>query len=155
MSNIKIDKVTGDAIDVSTIPTAYTSVIAIIKKIYESVVSLITSILTLTETGGTMTTDGTEQTMYTNNAPAGIFSPRLLRLDFTNQTIAETLRVRKYYRIKSGGNYVMADEENFVGVQGVPLVKIGMGDNRYGVKITIEKTVGVNKDYDYEVTYKI
>ena len=74
MSNIKIDKVTGDAIDVSTIPTAYTSVIAIIKKIYESVVSLITSILTLTETGGTMTTDGTEQTVYTNNAPAGIFA---------------------------------------------------------------------------------
>lgn len=145
----------GTRADIAAIPSDTTSVIAIIKKIYNTAISILTSLLVLTETGATITTTGAEQDVYVNNAPAGVFSPRLLRLDFTNQTVAETIRIKKYYRIKSGGAYVLADEADFIGVQAVPLIKVGLGDNRYGVKVTMEKTVGANKDYDYEVTYKI
>jgi len=111
--------------------------------------------LTLTETGATLTTDGTEQNVYINNAPAGVFSPRFVQIDFTNQTAAETTVIREYYRIKTGGNFIKIDEDTFAGVQDPLLKRIELSDNRYGVKVTIEKTGGANKDYDYGVTYAI
>lgn len=145
----------GRRSDVAAIPSATTTVIAIIKKIYESVISLLTSILTLTETGGTITTNGTEQDMYIHNAPAGVFDPKIVQIDFTNQTAAETVWVREYYRIKTGGVLVLMDEIAFTGVQLPYLKNIRLEENRYGVKVTIEKTAGANQDYDYEAVYKI
>ena len=37
----------------------------------------------LEETGGTLTTDGTEQNIYINNAPAGIYKPTWFNINFT------------------------------------------------------------------------
>lgn len=145
----------GRRADVAAIPSSTTTVVAIIKKIYESVISLLSSILTLTETGGTITTNGTEQDVYINNAPSGVFAPRIVQIDFTNQTAAETVVVREYYRIKTGGGLVMLDEVAFAGVQDPLLRNIELKETRYGIKVTMEKTGGANKDYDYEAVYKI
>ena len=124
-------------------------------RIYALLVNLVASILTLTETGGTLTTDGTEQNIYTNDAPAGIYSPREVFIDFTNQTAGETLVVREYYRIKSGGDLIKIDETSFVGVQDPLLKCISLKDNRFGIQVTAELTAGVNRDYDWEAIYKI
>lgn len=108
----------------------------------------------LTETGGTITTDGTEQTVYVAEAPAGIFKPRVFKLDFTNHTITETLRVRTYYKIVSGGGYIKDDDVPFVGVQDPLLKNVGLEPTRFGIKVTIEKTAGTNRDYIWEVFYE-
>ena len=110
--------------------------------------------LILTETGDTLTTDGTEQDVYINDAPSGVFAPRNMFIDFTAHTAGETVVIREYYRIKSGGNYIKVDEATYVGVQDPLLIHIDLKDNRFGVKVTIEKTAGTNRDYDWEVTYK-
>lgn len=120
-----------------------------------NITGLIASILTLTETGGTITTDGTEQNIYINDAPAGVYVPKRIKIDFTNHTAGETVVVREYYRIKSGGAYVKADEVTFVGVQDPLLINVDLEENRFGIKVTIEKTGGANRDYDYEVVYKV
>lgn len=117
--------------------------------------SLTSSLLTLTETGGTLTTDGTEQDVYLNNAPAGVYTPKVFKIDFTNQTAGETLVVRVYYRIKSGGGLVMEVETTYAGVQDPLLVNLELTDNRYGVKVTAELTGGANRDYDWEAVYKV
>ena len=117
--------------------------------------NLAISILTLTETGGTVTTDGTEQEVYLNNAPAGLYVPRVFKLDFTNHTAGETVVVRVYYRIKSGGGLVEQIETTYAGAVDPLLVNIALEDNRYGVKITIEKTGGANRAYDWQVVYKV
>ena len=124
-------------------------------KIYSLLVNLVTSMLTLTETGGTVTTDGTEQTVYTNNAPVGVYSPQLVNIDFTNHTAAETVIIREYYRIKSGGNLRLLDEVTFAGVQDPVLITISLKENRFGILISIEKTGGNNRAYDTEAVYKI
>ncbi|GAH17312.1 unnamed protein product, partial [marine sediment metagenome] len=62
----------------------------------------------LTETGGTLTTDGTNQTIYINNAPDGVYRPICIFLDFANQTITETTIVRELYRITDGGGIIGA-----------------------------------------------
>jgi len=153
--NILSSDVIGSKADAAAIPSNTTSIVAIIKKIYATCLTFVTGLLVLTETGGTITTDGTEQNVYIHNAPAGVFSPRLIQLDFTNQTAAETVVVREYYRIKTGGALVKTDETTFIGVQDPLLKSILLKDNRFGVKVTIERTAGGAKDYDYEAIYKI
>jgi len=108
----------------------------------------------LNETGGTITTDGTEQTVYINNDPAGVYSPEIVKVDFTNQTATESVILREYYRLNAGGGLIMQDEVIFAGVQN-PLIKnIELDPNRFGIHVTIEKSAGTNRDYDYEVVYK-
>ena len=150
-----INTVVGERDDIAAIPSDVTSAIAILKKIYNTAVNIEASLLVLTETGGTLTTDGTVQTVYINNAPAGIYSPKILQIDFTNQTAAETTVVREYYRIKEGGAFIKQDEVTFAGVQDPLLKTIELEENRFGVQITIEKTGGNAKAYDYEVVYAI
>ena len=121
----------------------------------DNIFAIVNALLTLTETGGTITTDGTEQNIYINDAPAGIFDPKLIQIDFTNQTVTETVVIREYYRIKSGGGLIKKDERQFAGVQDPLLKNVTLEPNRFGVQVTIEKTVGTNRDYDFEVVYRI
>ena len=127
----------------------------IIKNIYTAVVAIAASILTMTETGGTLTTDGNEQNVYINNAPAGIYGPLQVLIDFTAQTGGETLLVKTYYRIKSGGNLIKHTEVSYAGVQDPLLINTVLRKNRYGVKVTAQLTAGANRDYDWEVVYDI
>ena len=120
-----------------------------------NIFNAINAILTLTETGATITTDGTIQTIYINNAPAGVFEPKTIQIDFTNQTATETVIIREWYRIKSGGGYIEKDNVTFAGVQSPLLKNVILEDNRFGVKVTIEKTGGTNRDYVWEVFYEI
>ena len=121
-----------------------------------STFDIVNAILTLTETGGTVTTDGTEQDLYINNAPSGVFYPKIVQIDFSNQTATETVVIREYYRIKSGGGLIKADERTFAGVQDPLLKNVTLEPNRFGVKVTIERTVvGTDRAYDWEAVYKI
>jgi len=120
-----------------------------------AIANLENSVLVLTETGATLTTDGTEQNVYINNAPTGIYAPKKINIDFTNQTATETVVIKEYYRIKTGGNFILHDEVSFAGLQDPQLISVDLNENRYGIKVTIEKTAGVNKDYDYEAVYAI
>jgi len=107
----------------------------------------------LYETGDTLTTDGNEQTLYVNESPSGVFDPVCVMIDFTAQTVTETVVVKVYYRIKSGGNYILLDEDEFAATQDPDLKLIELEPNRFGIKVTIEKTAGTNRAYDWEVHY--
>lgn len=111
--------------------------------------------LVLTETGGTLTTDGNVQTLYINNAPAGEYEPRVLLVDFTNQTVTETLVLNEYYRIRPGGNLIHEDTATYVGAVSPELVAIDLLPNRYGTWVTAQLTAGTNRDYDWAVHYEV
>ena len=108
----------------------------------------------LTETGGTITTDGTEQNIYINNSPAGVFEPRWLNINFANQTVTETVVLRTYYRNVSGGGWVRDDIATYVGVPADLLKWVELHPTRFGVRVTIEKTAGTNRAYVWEVFYE-
>jgi len=111
----------------------------------------------LNENGGTITTDGTEQTIWTIDTPTGIFSPKFFKIDFTNHTATESITVRFYYRIKSGGNYILDSSKTIqltLAVAANLLSNTTLEDNRFGIKITIEKTAGTNRAYDWEMFYE-
>ena len=109
----------------------------------------------LTEVAGQITTDGNEQVLYTEETPAGIFEPRTCKIDMTNQTAAETVDIRVYYRIIAGGNMILQSNTTFAGAQDPDLINIELEPNRYGIRITIQNTaVGVHRAYDWEVFYE-
>ena len=111
---------------------------------------------TLSETGGTVTTDGTEQTVYINAVPLGIFKPVCVNIDCTNHTATETIVIREYYDIVAGfGGLRLHDTLVFAGAIDPPLITIDLNPNRFGVSVTIEKTGGTNRAYPWEVFYEI
>lgn len=107
----------------------------------------------LTETSGQITTDGNVQNLYINNAPAGIFRPICLKLDFANHTAGETVVISEEYRMAPGGAFVLFDTTTYAGVPLQLGVKIDLDATRYGIMITIQKTAGANRAYDWEVFY--
>jgi len=109
----------------------------------------------LEETGGELTTDGTLQTVYVNNAPAGVWAPKWFGMDFANHTVTETVRIIVSYRIAPAGPWVVDDRETIVGVPVNAGIWVELKENRYGVLITVEKTVGTNRAYDWEVFYEV
>ena len=109
----------------------------------------------LTEIAGQITTDGTEQVVYTAEAPAGIFEPKTFKIDMANQTAAETVVIKVYYRIAVGGGMILQSSTPFAGAQDPDLKLIDLEPNRYGIRITIQHTVGeTNRAYDWEVFYE-
>ena len=109
----------------------------------------------LEETAGEITTDGTEQTVYTNETPAGVFRPVCFKIDLFTQTESETVILRTYYRIAPGGGMAEQDRVTYAGAQDPELINIDLEPNRYGIRITIEKTAGTNRGYDWEVFYEV
>ena len=120
-----------------------------------SLVAAMNALLVLTETGGTITTNGAEQDIYINNAPAALWAPKEIFIDTTAQGIGKTIKVRVYYRIKIGGNFIKFVEETYADLQDPLGVNIGLKENRFGLQITIENTAGVNTAYDWELKYKV
>ena len=121
----------------------------------DAIAALVEAEAILEETGGTLTTDGTEQNVYINNAPAGVYEPRWFNINFTNHTVTETVVIRTYYRNVAGGGWVRDDNEPVVGVPVNLLLSVQLNPTRFGVRITVEKTAGTNRAYVWEVFYEV
>lgn len=116
----------------------------------------VNAILVTTETGGVVSTNGAaEVDVYINDTPAGVYKPLILKIWFTNQSAGETVVIREKYRIADGDGLELVDEETFAGLQDPVLKVIDLDPTRFGVAVTIAKTVGVDKGYKWEVIYDI
>lgn len=118
---------------------------------------LVNAILMLTETGGSVTTTGpgTEDNIYINETPMGVYKPVKVQIDFTAQEAADTTVVRVRYRITPGGGKIKKDEQTFAGVQDPLLKNIELEPNRYGLSVTIETTIGTVRAYPWAVFYEV
>ena len=119
------------------------------------ILAAVNALAVLEETGGTILTDGTEQNVYVNEAPAGVFRPMCVKIDCTNQTAIDTIVIRTYYRIEPAGAYVLQDTLTFAGAVSPELLNIELEPNRYGIRVTLEQTVSSQIEYTWEVCYKI
>ncbi len=109
----------------------------------------------LEETGGTLTTDGTEQNVYINNAPGGVYDPRWFNINFANHTVTEAVTIKVYYRNVDGGGWVQDDSQAFVGVPVNLLISVALKTDRFGTRVTVEKTAGTNRAYVWSVKYEV
>ncbi len=125
--------------------------------VHTTLIEAITSALpTLSETGGALTTDGTEQNVYVNANPLGVFNPICVKIDCTAHTGTETIVIREYNDIAPGGaGLLLVDTLTYAGAIAPPIIIIDLDPNRYGVSVTMEKTVGTNRAYPWEAFYEI
>lgn len=161
ISTVEIDvDVINTKIGTNTDDPGITTLFAWLAKIFAdtddigAIFDLVNAILVLTETGGTVTTTGGEDDVYINNAPAGVYEPKKVMIDLTPMTATETVVVRTYYRIKSGGALRLKDKVEFTGIQDPPLINVELEPNRFGCRVSIETTAGDDLAYDWEALYK-
>lgn len=118
----------------------------------EAIYDIVNAMLQTSETGGTVTTDGTEQNLYINNVPAGAYKPLVLKLDTTAMVAGDTVDVKYYERVKSTGNLILQETRRFSDAQAQPLKKVAMYANRHGVRTTITRVAGAaDRAYDWEI----
>lgn len=109
----------------------------------------------LTSANVSITTDGTEQTAYINNAPSGPFEPVAVKINVTNHTASETITIKEYYRNASGGDWLLHDSRQYVGAISRDEITVKLDANRHGVKVTLKKDAGTNRAYVCENMYKV
>lgn len=96
----------------------------------------------------------TEYDIYRVEDPMGVFKPLKVMVDFTNQTAAETVVVRIYYRITGGGLLTLKDEQTFAGAQTEDIKNIELEPNRHGVQVTITRIAGAAQDYEWMAAFE-
>lgn len=110
--------------------------------------------LRLTETGGSITADGTEQTVAIIDVPTGSFKPLKMKIDMTNMDWGDSTVVKWYERLVDGGGLVEKDEERFDGPQNImplsPVKNIELEPNRFGIRVSLQQVAGTNRAYPWE-----
>jgi len=123
------------------------SSLTIILNIITNIFDLVNAMLVLTETGGTVTATGllTEDNVYINDAPAGVFKPIVVTIDMSDLAVGEvaTVRVRNRIAAPPAALELKGAPVIFNGVQAEPLKDIELTPNRFGCSVTIEATAGV------------
>ncbi len=132
-----------------------TANVVLLQEDVDAIEAIVEAEAILEETGGELTTDGTEQNVYINNAPGGIYEPRWFNINFANHTVTEAVTIRVYYRNTVGGGWIQDDSQAFVGVPVNLLISIALKPNRYGCRVTVDKTAGTNRAYVWEVFYEV
>lgn len=123
-----------------------------LKAIYD----LVDALMDASETGGTLSANGSEQTVYEQASPSAIWNPCVVYIDLTNMAASDAITVKEYVKIKSGGSYLLLDAKDYENAQTRKAINISpVGrTNRYGYKVTLEQTAGTNRDFDWEVIYE-
>jgi hypothetical protein len=101
----------------------------------------------------TITADGTEQTLTDQTGTLEFQLDGFV--DLTNMASGDTVVIREYMKIKSGGDYVKYAEETYSGAQSIPLLHILTKPSRYGLKITLQQTAGTYRSFDYQFFKRI
>lgn len=124
--------------------------------VVDDIFDLENSTLTLQETGGSVTTDGTEQTLYIVDGPLGVFRPVCIFVDLDLMQQGDTTDFRVYYRIAPLGAQRLFDYQSYVGDNGGltnsrTLIVIDLYPNRFGYRVTIQRTAGGDRAYAWEI----
>ena len=95
---------------------------------------------------GTLTADGTEQTLLEKDS-MGTFEGWI---DLSNMASGDVTVIKVYAKLKSGGSYRQYDSASYSGAQTNPALHVSALPASYGVKVTLTQSAGVNRDYDYK-----
>lgn len=94
---------------------------------------------------GTLTADGTEQTVveYTKLAVVHGY------IDLQNMQTGDQVVIRAYVKFGPGKPYKKYAEETYTDAQSLPALYVLPRLTVYGIKITLQQTAGTYRDFDY------
>ena len=164
LANLLERDVIGNKTDTADIVVGNTSSeMRYIKGLLNQVAALIAMTPVLTETGGTLTADGTEQNIIINNAPAAVFKPLCVKINLDNMVATDIIVVKVYERLSAGGSLatdLSCEPVTYAGIDGGLVtgkkqITINLDPNRYGFKVTLQQTAFVvYKTFVWEYYYE-
>jgi len=112
--------------------------------------------LTLQSTHGTITSAAGALDIYINEAPLGSYKCLHLFVDLDNMDQGDTIEFCVYYRIAPAGGLQLQDYQTYAGVDGglansKKLIAIDLYPCRFGAEVTIQRTAGEDRAYDWQV----
>lgn len=113
----------------------------------ESVGTDVKNILDMTHTAASVTMTGSEVTLF-EFVPT---TPSMFeggKIDLTNMAAGDTIVVKMYHKIKSGGNYILQTSTSYADDVSPDLIVIDGFACRYGVKVTATQSGGTNRVLD-------
>jgi len=133
-----------------------TKLVTDVSKTVDQIFDKVNADLTLQETSGTLTANGTLQYLYVNNSPLGNFKPLAILVDLDNMQAGDGICVRVYYRMVDGGAYRMHDYFSYTGLDGgltmgKEIISVGLLPNRFGILVTLHQYQGTYRDFPWEV----
>lgn len=93
----------------------------------------------------TITMDGTEKTLFEKSDSIGQVQGYV---DLTPMQGGDTIVLRQYMKVKTGGSYAKYNEDPYSGVQAVPLIHLTNKTTKTAVKMTAQQTAGANRSLD-------
>ena len=77
-------------------------------------------------------------------------------IDLSELASGESITVREYMMIKSGGSFVLYAEETYSNAQSIPLLHITTKPARYGLKVELymESAPAADRNFDYQLFAK-
>ena len=122
-----------------------------ISKIYSDVKDIKTRVNAMeafdVESEDTLLTDGTEQTIILTDYDKAHYLEGYI--DLTNLAVGDTIVARLYTKLKSTGAFVKYAEHTFSNVQSTPSLNVVTRIGKYGIKVTLQQTLGTFRNYDY------
>ena len=112
--------------------------------------------LTLQSTHGTITSTAAEQNVYINDAPLGSYKCLHLFVDLDLMEGGDTIEFRTRYRIEPAGALQLQEYQTYTGADGglansKKLIAIDLYPCRFGVQVTLQRTAGADREYDWQV----
>ena len=95
--------------------------------------------------------DGTEQTLLEYIGLGKISG----NIDLSNIQVGDTVILKQYIQVTVGGGWKKYMSESYSGLQANPLVYITPKETDFGIKITLEQTAGVMRNYEYNFMKEI
>ena len=100
------------------------------------------------EAEGTLTADGNEQEIL---ALGAVDPPKVVDgiIDLANMQAGDTVVLKEYVRSENGGTWRLYSTGTYNNVQTEPGVYLERVSSRYGTRVTLQQTAGVNRTYPY------
>lgn len=113
----------------------------------ESIGTDVKNVFDMTHTAATATMTGSEVTLFefVPTAPSYFEGGSI---DMTNMAAGDTIVVKVYRKIKSGGNYILESTTSYADDLAPALVAVAGFATRYGVKVTATQSGGTNRTLD-------
>jgi hypothetical protein len=96
--------------------------------------------------------DGKEQTLVEKSD--GLQGLLEGDIDLTPMQSGDTVVVKQYMKVKSGGAYVLYAQETYTDAQSLPLLHISTKSNKRSIKVTIQQTAGTNRTFDAQFQFQ-
>lgn len=99
------------------------------------------------DSSGTVTADGTEQTLATSTSNA-TFQPKV---DLSNMAIGDAVELRIYTKVLTGSTLHQCWKGTYANVQVNPVAIGPMLASDFSYKLTLKQTAGTDRNYDWSL----